>query len=90
MSAILELLTFRRMIAPLILQILFWAALGGVIYGTWVLIEIGNGVWPLALVLGSLGVRVLFELSMLAFRTYDRLGEIRDALLTHDSGRSGG
>ena len=80
MTTVIELLTFRRMIAPVVLQILFWGAIGGVFYGTYVLIALGNWVWPVALVFGSLAVRVAFELSLLAFRTYDRLGEIRDAL----------
>lgn len=82
MNSLVELLTFRRMIAPVILQILFWGAIGGVLYGTYVLIVLGNWAWPLSLVFGVLAVRVLFELSILAFRAYDRLGEIRDALRT--------
>ena len=80
MHPLVELLTFRRMIAPLILQILFWGAIGGVLYGTYVLMVLGIWAWPLALVFGTLAVRVAFELSILAFRAYDRLGEIRDAL----------
>lgn len=80
MASLVELLTFRRMIAPVILQILFWGAIGGVLYGTYVLIVLGNWAWPLSLVFGILAVRVMFELSILAFRAYDRLGEIRDAL----------
>jgi len=82
MNSLVELLTFRRMIAPVILQILFWGALGGVFYGTYVLIVLGNWAWPLSLFFGTLAVRVMFELSILAFRTYDRLGEIHDALRT--------
>ena len=80
MKPFLELLTFRRMIAPIILQLLFWGAIGGVLYGTYVLIVLGNWAWPLSLVFGTLVVRVMFEMAILAFRAYDRLGEIRDAL----------
>ena len=80
MKSLVELLAFRRMIAPVILQILFWGAIGGVLYGTYVLVVLGNWAWPLSLVFGVLAVRVVFELSILAFRIYDRLGEIRDAL----------
>ncbi len=80
MKSLVELLAFRRMIAPVILQILFWGAIGGVLYGTYVLVVLGNWAWPLSLVFGVLAVRVVFELSILAFRVYDRLGEIRDAL----------
>ena len=80
MKPVLELLTFRRMISPIILQVLFWGAIGGVLYGTYVLIELGNWAWPLSLVFGTLVVRVMFEMAILAFRSYDRLGEVRDAL----------
>ena len=75
-----ELLTFRRMISPLLLQVLFWAGIGGTLYGTYVLIQLDNWVWPLALIFGTLTTRVIFETAILAFRTYDRLGEIRDSL----------
>ena len=76
MKTVLEFLMFRRMIAPIILQVLFWGAIGGVLYGTYALITLGNWAWPLSLIFGVLAVRVLFELAILAFRTYDRLGEI--------------
>ena len=80
MSAVWDLLVFRRMISPVILQLLFWGAIGGVVYGTYVLVELGNWAWPLALIFGTLSVRVMFEMAILAFRVYDRLGEVRDAL----------
>ena len=80
MNTIWDILTFRRMIAPTILQLLFWAAIGGVLYGSWVLWQLGNPVWPIPLVFGTLAVRLAFELAILRFRSYDRLGEIRDAL----------
>jgi hypothetical protein len=79
-KTLVELLTFRRMIAPIILQVLFWSAIGGVLYGAYVLIVLGNWAWPLALVFGTLLVRVMFELAILAFRTYDRLGDILERL----------
>jgi len=80
MTVIWELLTFRRMLAPVILQILFWAAIGGVFYGTYVLFTLDNWIWPLPLIVGTLAVRVIFETAILAFRAYDRLGEVRDEL----------
>jgi hypothetical protein len=80
MNAIVEILTFRRMIAPAILQILFWGAIGGVIYGTWVLWQLGNLAWPLPIIFGTLLVRLLFELAILRFRSYDCLVEIRDGI----------
>ena len=82
MKPVLELLVFRRMISPVVLQILFWSAIGGVLYGTYVLVALGNWAWPLSLIFGTLAVRVMFEMAILVFRVYDRLGEVRDAL-TH-------
>lgn len=84
MSVFWQILIFRRMIAPLVLQILFWAGIGGTLYGAYVLIRLDNWAWIMALVFGTLATRVVFEGAIQLFRTYDRLGEIRDALrVTH-------
>lgn len=83
----MNVLTFKRMLSPVLLQFLFWGGVGGVFYGTYVLITLGHWAWPFALVFGTLGVRVLFERAILAFRTYDalcairtELGQLRDAV----------
>lgn len=78
MKSIADVVMFRKMISPVILQLLFWAAIGGVLYGTYVLIKLDNALWPLPLIFGTLVVRVIFERTILAFRTYDLLVEIRD------------
>ena len=80
MENLVDIILFRRMIAPFILQALFWSGIAGTLYGTWVLISIGNWAWPLALVFGTLVTRVVFEFGILAFRSYERLCEIRDLL----------
>jgi hypothetical protein len=80
MNAVWEVISFRRMVSPMILQVLFWGGIGGTLYGTYLLISIGHWAWPFPLVFGTLAVRVIFETAILAFRSYDRLGEIRDAL----------
>ena len=80
MNALWEILFFRRMISPVVLQILFWGGIGGTVYGSYVLFDLGHWAWPLPLIFGTLAVRVIFETAILAFRTYDRLGEIRDKL----------
>lgn len=85
MKTLTDILLFRRMIAPVILQILFWGGIGGTLYGTWVLIELGNWAWPLALVFGVLGTRVIFEIAILSFRNYEQLRDIR-SLLGRDEG----
>lgn len=80
MTRFIDILLFRQMIAPVILQILFWAGIGGTIYGTYVLIQLGHWAWWIALNFGVLTTRVLFEFGILAFRSYERLSDIRDLL----------
>lgn len=76
-------LTFRRMLSPIILQILFWSGIGGVLYGAHVLASRGHWAWPLALIFGVLLVRVIFERAIIGFRSYDRLCEIADRPQQH-------
>ena len=80
MTRLIEIVLFRRMIAPTILQLLFWAGIGGTIYGTYVLIQLDHWAWWMALVFGTLTTRVIFEFGILTFRSYERLCEIRDLL----------
>ena len=81
MSTITRILTFQKMVSPFLLQILFWAGIGGVIYGTYVLIKLDHWAWWIALLAGTLVTRVIFERAMLSFRSYDRLVEI--AVILH-------
>lgn len=80
MRALIEILTFRRMIAPVVLQLLFWAGIAGCLYGAYVLYNMGNWAWVFAFFLGPLLVRVIFEHALLSFRTYDTLREISGKL----------
>ena len=80
MKMLTDILRFRIMVAPYILEVLFWAGTAGTIYGAHWLFTHNHWAWWVALVFGSLLVRVLFEFALLAFRSYDRLIEIRDAL----------
>ena len=73
------------MVAPYILEILFWAGMAGTLYGSWWLFAHDHWAWWIALVFGTLVNRVIFEFALLAFRTYDRLGEIRDKLAAGDA-----
>jgi len=81
--AIAEFLTFRRMIGPFILQLLFWiTAVGLVLVG---LREISDGRVDQitgigAMVVGILALRLVLELVLIAFRMYDRLGRIAKLL----------
>lgn len=80
MSTLLDLLRFRKLIAPYILELLFWAGIAGMLYGSYWLFVHDHWAWWLALVFGTLLTRLIFEFALLAFRSYDRLVEIRDAL----------
>lgn len=80
MSNVLQILSFQKMISPVLLQILFWGGIGGVLYGTYVLLKLEQWAWWVALVFGSLLVRVIFGRAILSFRSYDRLNEISASL----------
>lgn len=75
------------MVSPVLLQFLFWAGIAGVLYGTWVLISLEHWAWWIALVFGTLLVRVVFERAILSFRMYDRLDEIAATLREEGAGR---
>jgi hypothetical protein len=59
---------------------LFWAGIAGTLYGSYWLFSHDHWAWWVALVFGTLLTRIVFEFALLAFRSYDRLVEIRDAL----------
>ena len=80
MSTLFDLLRFRKLIAPHILEILFWAGVAGTLYGSYWLFVHDHWAWWVALVFGTLLTRLIFEFALLAFRSYDRLVDIRVAL----------
>jgi len=80
MSTFTRILSFQKMVSPFLLQILFWAGIGGVLYGTYVLIKLDHWAWWIALLAGTLVTRVIFERAILSFRSYDRLVEIAASL----------
>lgn len=86
MKALAAILRFRIMIAPFILEALFWSAIAGTLYGSYWLFAHDHWAWWIALVFGTLLTRVIFEFALLAFRSYDRLVEIRDALIERERG----
>jgi hypothetical protein len=80
MNALIDVLLFRKMLAPVVLQILFWAGIGGTLYGSgWLLVH-GNWAWWIALVFGSLATRLIFELALLRFQAYASLTQIERRL----------
>ena len=80
MGAIIDVLRFRKMVAPYVLELLFWSGIAGTFYGAYWLVTHDHWAWWIALVFGTLLTRLIFEFAMLAFRGYDRLVEIRDAV----------
>ena len=80
MKTLADILRFRTMLAPYLLELLFWAGIAGTLYGSYWLFTHDNWAWWVALLFGTLVTRVLFEFALLAFRSYDRVVEIRDAL----------
>ena len=85
MSAIKEFLSFKRLLMPYMLQILFWAGIGGTLYGTYWLFTHDNWAWWMALVFGTLMTRLIFESLILRYRTYQCLLAIRHRLEAGDS-----
>ncbi len=80
MDGLKDFLTFKTMVSPVILQVLFWAGIAGTFYGAYLLLTLDHWAWWMALVFGTLLTRVMFEFAVLSFRTYDRLSEIAAAL----------
>jgi hypothetical protein len=79
---------FRKMITPVIVQILFW--IGVIVVVLTGLVTLIAGIFKLSfywfltgilwIILGPLVLRIYAEVTLLVFRIYDRLGEIHDSL----------
>lgn len=82
-------LSFRKMITPLIIQILFWVGVAGsIIFG---LVTIGSSFGRsggglqflyglLIMIIGPVVTRIYCELLILFFRMYDTLNDIKASL----------
>ncbi len=85
-----EFLSFRKMITPLIVEVLFWVGVGACVIAGIVSITAGasrayGGGWPvvrgiLLILLGPLFVRIYCELLIVWFRILEALHEVRDRL----------
>ena len=73
-------LRFERFLMPVALQALFWAGIGGTLYGSWWLYTHDNWAWIMALVFGTRGTRLIFESFILRYQTYILLSEIAHKL----------
>ena len=65
---------------PVALQVLFWAGIGGSLYGTWWLYMHDNFAWIFSLVFGVLVTRLIFESLIIKYQTYLCLVDIRKIL----------
>jgi hypothetical protein len=73
-----EYLSFRRMVTPVFIQIIFWIAVAAIVIGA--IVQIANdeavgGV--LLLILGPLGARIYAEILIVIFRIHDDVAVIR-------------
>ncbi len=85
-----DFLKFRKMITPIIIQVLFWVGVAGSVIGGLVAIGTSFGRYGsgaagflgglLMLVLGPVFVRIYCELLILLFRIHETLNEIKDGL----------
>ncbi len=85
-----DFLKFRKMITPVIIQILFWVGVAGTVIAALVVMatsfsRYGGGAGTflgglVLLVVGPVMVRVYTELLILFFRMNETLTEIRDSL----------
>ena len=82
-EAIKDFLVFRRMVTPIIIQVIFWLLTAIVMIGGLVALIFGDvaldrAVGLFALILGPLFVRVFAEILIVVFRMNDALTEIRN------------
>ncbi|MEM7427318.1 MAG: hypothetical protein AAF441_14580 [Pseudomonadota bacterium] len=86
--AIIDFLTFKRMMGPLVLQILFWiSALGIAIFAARMMDQGRSGAW-MVLGGGLIGLRVLFEMVLVFFRIHNRLTDIHNTLKSVETSAS--
>lgn len=72
-----EYLTFRKMITPVLIQVIFWIAVVAIVIAGLVALgdNVGGGV--LIIVLGPIAARVYAEFVLVIFRIHDDVSEIR-------------
>ena len=85
-----DFLKFRKMITPVIIQILFWVGVGGAVIGALVVMAMSFGSYGggaaqflgglVLLVVGPVMVRIYCELLILFFRMNETLTEIKTGL----------
>ncbi len=82
-DAIMDFLTFRRMVTPIIIQVIFWLLTAAVVIVGAVLVITGDNALErisglFAFVLGPLVVRVYAEILIVLFRIHEALDGIEN------------
>jgi hypothetical protein len=76
-----EFLSFRKMITPLLIQVIFWVFILFTVVGAFIwMFTLSFWLGLVYLILGPLLVRIYCELLILFFRMYEELTSIRQAL----------
>ncbi len=75
-----DFLTFKTMITPMIIQILFWIGVAAVVIGGFVSMFSYGGFWKglLMVLIGPFIVRLYTELLIVIFKINSSLNEIKD------------
>ena len=89
MLVLSDLVDFEKMVTPSILNVFYWLSIIGIVlaggcivflaqydHDWYVKVVTGVGI----IILGPIVIRVFYELSLLPFRSYDKLCEISDLL----------
>jgi hypothetical protein len=72
-----EYLTFRRMITPVFIQVIFWIAVAAIVIGGIVALVNGEAAGLLLIIFGPLAARIYAELLIVIFRINDNVAAIR-------------
>jgi len=74
-----DFLTFRKMLMPILIQVLFWIGVVAVVIGGIYMMTQKNGVPSglATLILGPIGVRLYAELLIVIFKINDTLIEVK-------------
>ncbi len=77
-----DFLSFKKMITPIFIQIIFWIYIAIVVIGGLVMISQDQALTGiLVIILGPIFVRVFTEILIVIFRINDTLTEISDSLI---------
>jgi hypothetical protein len=78
-----DFLTFKKMITPIIIQVLFWLGVAGTVIMGFVSLFSGQILMGLAMIIfGPIGVRLWTEILIVMFKINDNLTEINNKTKT--------